>query len=145
MDKKTVAKFEFQNGNGLKALAKYLNTDLLPAEIGGKNPLRLAEGFGPWKDELADSYRRRSFFLRDRAPEYDYYYTSEEARRAGHWPVRDTKLDDLTRSTVIDREPLLRSAPSIREIKVRTLGSRSGGLKRFNMFNLMNLNTFKIL
>ena len=117
MDKKTVAKFDFESGNGHKTLAKYLNVDLLPVEIGGKNPVKLSEGFGPWREALHQSHQDRTFFLNDRQPEYDYYYTKEERRKLNFRSSLLPSIDDLTRSLAF-QEDMFKSAPNIGEIKV---------------------------
>lgn len=117
MDKKTVSKFDFESGNGHKTLSKYLNVDLLPVEIGGKNPVKLSEGFGPWKEALHQSYQDKTFFLDDRQPEYDYYYTKEERRKMNFRSSLLPSIDELTRSHAFE-EDVFKSAPNIGEIKV---------------------------
>jgi hypothetical protein len=117
MDKKTVSKFDFESGNGHKTLSKYLNVDLLPVEIGGQNSVKLSEGFGPWKEALAESYQSQSFFPNDRQSEYDYYYTKEERRKMNFKHSLLPSIDELTRSHAFE-EDVFKSAPTIGEIKI---------------------------
>lgn len=80
LDERTVNKFIMESGNGLETMKKHLDIDLLPVSLGGKNDAKLNELNGPWKKELEESYEDLSFYLRDRSPHYEYYYTSEDKK-----------------------------------------------------------------
>ena len=116
MDKKTIAKFEFESGDGLKRLAQLLDVTQLPAEMGGKNSVPITQGYGPWTDDLLQSYTDNSFMLQDRSPEFQYYYTPEERKLLYHknTPV---SLEDLTKSTFIQNSQF-NSLPMIGDLKV---------------------------
>jgi hypothetical protein len=78
LDQKTAAKFEISSGNGRKELSKYLDFDMLPLEIGGKNTVSLQHGFGPYMDEIRRSYAAKRLFLGDREIEYKWFWTQDE-------------------------------------------------------------------
>jgi hypothetical protein len=117
MDKKTVDKFQFESGNGLKTLAKYLDVTQLPVELGGQNPIPLSDGFGPWKTEVHESYNNSRFLLNDRSIEYEYYYTPAELKKDKSKQNIVHSLEDLTKSFFNDKS-LFQSAPVICDLKV---------------------------
>lgn len=78
LDERTVSKIFIESDNGFSVMKKYLNVDVLPVSLGGKNDKKLDELNGPWERELVSSYQRQSFKLEDRTPEYTYYYTEAE-------------------------------------------------------------------
>jgi len=65
--------------------------------MGGKNQTPRASGFGLWTDELEESYRLKSFFLKDRSPEYEFFYTPEEDPRNNNSLKKLSKQDLLGR------------------------------------------------
>jgi len=80
LDKKTTDKFVIESGNGKDKLAECMDIRVLPKSLGGECDGPLTDFTGPWKDDLTDSWNRKSFHLRDRTPEYQYYYTESERR-----------------------------------------------------------------
>ena len=78
IDKKTTSKVEIYGGNAIDKLEKYVEVENLPYFLGGKCTVPITENPGPWKSDLHSSYSRKSFFLKDRSPEFEYYYTPEE-------------------------------------------------------------------
>jgi hypothetical protein len=116
MDSKTVAKFEFESGNGLKTLSKYLDVSQLPIEMGGANSVPLSDGFGPWKTEVQESYKYSSFLLKDRTPEYEYYYMEAERKKEANKNVVHS-LENINKSFFNDKS-LFQSAPIIGDLKV---------------------------
>jgi len=115
MDKKTVSKFEFESGDGLKKLAHLLDVSQLPVEMGGKNTVPITQGFGPWTDKLHESYTDKFFLLKDRSPEFEYYYTPEERK---HLNVKNisNSMEDLTKSVI--QTSKCHSLPVIQDLKV---------------------------
>lgn len=97
LDKRTRAKFVFESDSALKKLQNYLDVDQLPVDMGGKNQTPRASGFGLWTDELEESYRLKSFFLKDRSPEYEFFYTPEEDPRNNNSLKKLSKQDLLGR------------------------------------------------
>lgn len=83
LDKKTKSKIEMHSDVPIKRIQEFLNIDNIPTFLGGKCERPIRENFGPWKDEIVDSIEHKTFFLRDRTPEYDYFYTSEERNAFG--------------------------------------------------------------
>jgi len=97
LDKRTKAKFVFESDNGLKKLQNYLDIDQLPVEMGGKNLTPLASGYGLWTKELEDSYKNQSFFLEDRSPEYQFFYTQDED------PRKSSSIKKLSKQDIMNR------------------------------------------
>lgn len=81
MDKKTLSKFELHGGVPTERLAEFINIDSLPDFLGGncKEPLKAEKG--PWQPTYSLSIENRTFFLKDRTPEYEYFYTDDERQR----------------------------------------------------------------
>ncbi len=78
LDERTVSKMFIETDGGLKVMAKYLDVTKLPPELGGTNTHPVDELNGPWAAELLDSYDRKSLRLKDRTPEYTYYWLPSE-------------------------------------------------------------------
>lgn len=88
MDKKTISKIELHGGVPNERLRELIDEETIPDFFGGKCTMPLRSNWGPWKQQLDQSFEDRSIFLRDRTPEFDYFYTPEERQ----------KLTDVTRS-----------------------------------------------
>ena len=78
LDKKTAAKVDFYSGDGSKFLNTIVDRKDLPAEIGGTSPIPLSGAGGINNEAVLEAIARRSFFLEDRTPEYQYFYTAKE-------------------------------------------------------------------
>jgi hypothetical protein len=78
LDERTVSKIFIESGDGQKVLAKHMDIEKLPPSLGGKNNHAVDELNGPWETELLDSYQRQSFCLRDRTPEFRFYWLPAE-------------------------------------------------------------------
>jgi hypothetical protein len=116
MDKKTISKFEFESGDGLKRLAQLLDVSQLPIEMGGKNPAPIPQGFGHWTDDLLQSYEEKTFMPQDRRPEFEYYYTPEERKQLSQKKT-PVSFEDITKSSFIQTSQF-HSQPVIRDLKV---------------------------
>lgn len=82
LDKGTTEKICIESGPALDKLKKYLNIDNLPVALGGKCQTPFSIYQGPWKDDYLDALNRRSFYLKDRSIEFEYFYTEEEKEEA---------------------------------------------------------------
>ena len=80
LDKKTRDKIKIFSDNGRKTMLNYISEENLPDFMGGECTDDLREYPGPWKEELDASKERKEFFLKDRTPEYEYFYTEEERK-----------------------------------------------------------------
>ena len=80
LDKKTTEKFVFASNNGKDQLAKCMDIRILPRSLGGENDQRITDFTGPWEKDLIDSWEKKSFYLKDRTPEYEYFYTEAERK-----------------------------------------------------------------
>lgn len=102
LDERTVSKIFIESGSGKTVLAKHLDLDQLPVSLGGKNQRKPGELNGPWEAEMMDSFERKSFFMRDRTPEFQYYWLPAE---------RDAYLASLEPVGVQPLPPVPISAP----------------------------------
>jgi len=82
LDKVTTEKIFLESGSALDKLKKHMNINLLPVSLGGKCQDSYSIYQGPWKDEYLDAVSRRSFYLKDRSIEFEYFYTEEEKEEA---------------------------------------------------------------
>jgi hypothetical protein len=80
LDKKTTDKFVIESGSGRDKICECMNLKMLPTYLGGEQDGLLTDFNGPWKKDLLDSWSRNSFYLKDRSPEYTYFYTEDERR-----------------------------------------------------------------
>jgi hypothetical protein len=80
LDKNTQEKMELLSGSGLDKLSKIMDIENLPESLGGKCKSPFSIYDGPWKEEYIDAIKRRSFYLRDRSLEYQYFYTNDERK-----------------------------------------------------------------
>lgn len=78
LDQKTKSKIDMYSDVPLKKIQKYVEIDRLPDFLGGKCKIPLSDNHGPWKEAIENSKDQRSFFLKDRTPEYEYFYDEEE-------------------------------------------------------------------
>lgn len=78
LDDYTKDKIVICSGSGKKEIAKFVEKENLPDYFHGtcKDPLYIEPG--PWKDYVEESYIKKTFFLQDRTPEYQYFYNDEE-------------------------------------------------------------------
>ena len=81
MDKQTLSKMELHGGVPTERLLQYIDIDTLPDFLGGNNKTPIKEDSGPWKEAYHQSVEQKTFFLKDRTPEYEYFYTEEEREK----------------------------------------------------------------
>ena len=81
LDQRTVSKIFIESNSAKELLAKHIDVKKLPPILGGTNTHPINELNGPWKDELLDAYQRKSFFLRDRTPEFQYFWLPHEREK----------------------------------------------------------------
>ena len=81
MNKVTRDKIEVHAGCPLDKLAQYMDKDKIPSFLGGPCQIPLSDNHGPWKPYLEEAFQNKSFFLNDREPEYEYFYTKEEKKK----------------------------------------------------------------
>lgn len=86
----------------LDKLQVYMDVDKLPTFLGGNNTTPLKDNHGPWKDEVDDSRQRGSFFMSDRAVEYQYYYTEDEKEEQVFGPGLIRRLNTRSHNRVED-------------------------------------------
>lgn len=103
LDKKTKSKIEMHSDVPIKRIQEFVELDNLPAFLHGncKRPIR--DNYGPWKDAIDDSIKRKSFFLKDRTPEYEYFYTDEERKALNIAPKEHMKFS-ATNEPSVDHE-----------------------------------------
>ena len=80
LDKKTVDKFVIESGPAADKLAECMDIRILPSYLGGQMTEPLSDFSNVWKDELVDSWNRKSFHLDDRTAEYRFFYTEAERK-----------------------------------------------------------------
>ena len=78
LNEKTRSRFHLESDNALPKLAKYFDVKQLPKYLGGESPDPPGEPEQCWTEGMKESFERQSFFLKDRSPEYEYFYTPEE-------------------------------------------------------------------
>ncbi len=98
LDKKTTDKFVIESGNGRKQLAECMDIRILPTYLGGEQTGPLTDFTGPWKDDLVDSWNRKSFYLKDRSTEYEYFYTKSEQDRVLSQSKHENSLKSFNKS-----------------------------------------------
>jgi hypothetical protein len=103
LDKKTRDKFDIEGEPGKEKLETYLNIVNLPICVGGKSENSFNLLNGPWKKELTDAIERRSFYLRDRTIEYEYFYTNEE-RDSEMRREKINKDNEISKFAIIDKD-----------------------------------------
>jgi len=81
LDKKTTEKFVIDSGPAIDKLGECMDIRILPTYLGGQRTEPLTDFTGVWKDELLDSWNRKSFHLNDRTIEYQYFYTESERKK----------------------------------------------------------------
>lgn len=91
-NKKNSTSVTLHNSVPHEKLKEYLDVERLPIFLGGKNTIPLRDNHGPWKEEVEDSKVRKSFFLRNRTPEYNFFYTDEEKDDLGFGDNRPKRL-----------------------------------------------------
>jgi hypothetical protein len=94
LDKRTTEKFVIDSGPASDKLAECMDIRILPTDLGGESTEPLTDFTGIWKDELLDAWSRKSFHLKDRTPEYEYFYT--ESERAKVMPLSKAKETTAT-------------------------------------------------
>ena len=65
---------------------RYVCRFIEPYFLGGPCKIPLTENHGPWKPYLASSFDNQSFLLKDREPEYEYFYTKQEREQVSKQP-----------------------------------------------------------
>lgn len=96
LDQKTKSKIEMHSDVPLKKLQEYVDVDQLPDFLKGTCTRPIKDNYGPWKEAIEESKKRRSFFLKDRTPEYTYFYEEGERRELAKEALRkEVPLDDL--------------------------------------------------
>lgn len=101
-NKKNTHSVTLHNNVPTEKLKAYVDIDQLPIFLGGKNTIPLKDNHGPWKDEVDYSKKRKSFFLDDRTPEYNYFYTDEEKEDLGFGETRVRRLYTKSHNKVED-------------------------------------------
>lgn len=82
LDKKTRKKIELYGDVPLQEIGKYVDINKLPEFLGGKNKTPLKDNHGPWKKHVDLAFQRKTFILEDRTPEFMYFYTEDEKKKA---------------------------------------------------------------
>lgn len=100
----TRKKLRIVKGPAKAELLELIAPENLPVVLGGTCEAPLNENPGPWKQALETSIRRKTFYLEDRRPEFEYYYTEEEKEGVlGKIRVRHSDLLDQINSMSYDR------------------------------------------
>ena len=80
----------------MKRLAEYVNIDLLPDFLGGKETTPLLESPGPWKTAIEESRNAKTLLLVDRAPEVKYFRVACDPESCNKNPSNsDIKISEL--------------------------------------------------
>ena len=119
LDEKTSEKFVIESGNGKDKLTTCMDIRMLPKSLGGDYEGPLTDFTGPWKDDLLDSWRRKSFHLHDRTPEYQYFYTESE-RKAIESSIEEKQSEFVSSTRTTDPRLLwsMMDNSSAREVKI---------------------------
>ena len=125
IDKKTKNKIELYSGVPLKKLEKYVDRRQLPDFLGGSCEIELRDNHGPWKEPVIESKRLRILFLKDRSPEYAYYYTEEE-REA----VQKKREEDSVKKSLNQTEYIIEHESS-QAIEIKSFTISFSQQKRF--------------
>ena len=78
LDDYTKNKIIICSGSGKKEIAEFVEKHNLPEYFKGSCQIPLYTEPGPWKKYVDISFKHQNFFLDDRSPEYQYFYTDEE-------------------------------------------------------------------
>lgn len=78
LDPVTRDRIRLFSGPATKELLEIIDADKLPISLGGTCEADVRDCPGPWKDEIDVAKREGRFILRDRTPEYNYFYSKEE-------------------------------------------------------------------
>lgn len=78
MDQKTVEKFEVLGTNWQKRVSKFVDIEKLPIFLGGKNDQPFDDTNGPWKEQMIDSYEKKTFYLPTDELYEKYFFCNQE-------------------------------------------------------------------
>ena len=78
LDASTRERIRIFSGPATKELLEVIDADKLPVSLGGSCGIDLRDSPGPWREEIEHVKAHGGFMLRDRSPEYEFFYTREE-------------------------------------------------------------------
>lgn len=76
----TQEKIEITSGSNKERLIAEIGADSLYKDFGGNSDEDFRENPGPWKNELEESYKNKTFYLKQESVFQDYFWTKEERK-----------------------------------------------------------------